>query len=249
MAVEFVKDVYEMDAETTKQIPDVSILKQDIVRVELHTKDLKGLSFRDLELANIIDAFDYEKYKLVPLMKEKGYKTINIIADLTIVHNSFFEVFSYHMKALKTRNWDVLQYCCLDHKHTEQIQELDIDFYAKTNPDLGTTEIPCIRHHWNNYGILQGRVGAPHMVPTTSNNTLAFGLKNTVFSSIEKNIQTALGSKIEVGIFDFHGQNVQKLMMIPNLFILPKTGTQVCKTLRWHLSFTCTPFKRGCCLL
>ena len=75
MAVEFVKDVYEMDAETTKQIPDVSILKQDIVRVELHTKDLKGLSFRDLELANIIDAFDYEKYKLVPLMREKGYKT------------------------------------------------------------------------------------------------------------------------------------------------------------------------------
>jgi hypothetical protein len=172
----------------------------------------------------------------IDISKEKGYKTINIIADLTIVHNSFFEVFSYHMKALKTRNWDVLQYCCLDHKHTEQIQELDIDFYAKTNPDLGTTEIPCIRHHWNNYGILQGRVGAPHMVPTTSNNTLAFGLKNTVFSSIEKNIQTALGSKIEVGIFDFHGQNVQKLMMIPNLFILPKTGTQVCKTLRWHLS-------------
>ena len=59
MAVEFVKDVYEMDAETTKQIPDVSILKQDLVRIELHTKDLKGLSFRDLELANIIDAFDF----------------------------------------------------------------------------------------------------------------------------------------------------------------------------------------------
>ena len=54
----------------------MSILKQDIVRVELHTKDLKGLSFRDLELANIIDAFDYEKYKLVPLEKEKGYKSV-----------------------------------------------------------------------------------------------------------------------------------------------------------------------------
>jgi len=33
----------------------------------LHTKPLKGLSFRDLELASIIDSFDYEKYKLVPI--------------------------------------------------------------------------------------------------------------------------------------------------------------------------------------
>ena len=47
-----------------------------MVRIELHTKDLKGLSYRDLELANIIDSFDLEKYQLVPLAKEKGYKTI-----------------------------------------------------------------------------------------------------------------------------------------------------------------------------
>ena len=65
-----------MDSETTKQIPDISILKQDIVRVELHTKDLKGLSYRDLELASIIDSFDFEKYKIMPLEKEKGYKSI-----------------------------------------------------------------------------------------------------------------------------------------------------------------------------
>ena len=46
------------------------ILDQDIVKVELHTKPLKGLSYRDLELATIIDSFDFEKYKLVPV--EKG---------------------------------------------------------------------------------------------------------------------------------------------------------------------------------
>jgi hypothetical protein len=28
---------------------------------------LKGLSYRDLELATIIDSFDFEKYKLVPI--------------------------------------------------------------------------------------------------------------------------------------------------------------------------------------
>ena len=73
-AVEFVKDVYEMDAETTKQIPNISILDQDIVRVELYTGPLKGLSFRDLELATIIDSFEFKKYNLIPLEKEKGYK-------------------------------------------------------------------------------------------------------------------------------------------------------------------------------
>ena len=54
-----------MDSLTTKQIPNVHILDQDIVKVELHTSKLKGLSYRDLELATIIDGFDLEKYKLV----------------------------------------------------------------------------------------------------------------------------------------------------------------------------------------
>ena len=46
------------------------------MRIELHTKDLKGLSYRDLELASIIDSFNFEKYKILPLEKEKGYKSI-----------------------------------------------------------------------------------------------------------------------------------------------------------------------------
>ena len=44
--------------------------------MELHTAPLKGLSFRDLELAVIIDSFDLNKYKLVPLKTEKGYRSI-----------------------------------------------------------------------------------------------------------------------------------------------------------------------------
>ena len=55
---------------TTQQIPNVHILDQDIVKVELHTKPLKGLSYRDLELATIIDSFDFEKYMLVSI--ERG---------------------------------------------------------------------------------------------------------------------------------------------------------------------------------
>ena len=61
---------------TTQQIPNVSIIDQDIVRVQLHTIPLKGLSYRDLQLAQIIDSFDLEKYKLVPLKTEQGYKKI-----------------------------------------------------------------------------------------------------------------------------------------------------------------------------
>ena len=65
-----------MDAETTKQIPDISIKGQDLVQISLHTKPLKGLSFRDLELATIIDSFDFDKYMLMPLEREEGYKKI-----------------------------------------------------------------------------------------------------------------------------------------------------------------------------
>ena len=44
------------------------------MRITLHTKPLKGLSFRDFELAYIIDSFDFEKYMLLPLEEEKGYR-------------------------------------------------------------------------------------------------------------------------------------------------------------------------------
>lgn len=51
------------------------ILDQDIVRVELHSKPLKGLSYRDLELSVIIDSFNFDKYELIPLESEKGYRS------------------------------------------------------------------------------------------------------------------------------------------------------------------------------
>ena len=75
-ATEFVKDLYTADSISTQQIPNVSILDQDIVRVELHTKPLKGLSYRDFELALIIDSFDLKKYELVPLTTETGYRKV-----------------------------------------------------------------------------------------------------------------------------------------------------------------------------
>ena len=37
---------------------------------------MKGLSYRDFELALIIDSFDLKKYELVPLTTEKGYRKV-----------------------------------------------------------------------------------------------------------------------------------------------------------------------------
>lgn len=74
--ISFVKDFYEMDAITTKQIPNLSLIDGDLVRIELHTKPLKGLSYKDLELANMLDSFDFEKYDFIPLEKEKGYRNL-----------------------------------------------------------------------------------------------------------------------------------------------------------------------------
>ncbi len=44
--------------------------------MELHTIPLKGLSFRDFTLASIIDSFDFDKYQLIPLQTEDGYKKV-----------------------------------------------------------------------------------------------------------------------------------------------------------------------------
>ena len=68
--------MYQADSMSTQQIPNMSIVDQDLVRVQLHTKVLGGLSFRDLQLAHIIDSFDLQKYKLVALNSELNYKKV-----------------------------------------------------------------------------------------------------------------------------------------------------------------------------
>mmetsp|Transcript_31026 Transcript_31026/g.30573 ORF Transcript_31026/g.30573 Transcript_31026/m.30573 type:complete len:94 (+) Transcript_31026:330-611(+) len=59
-----------------KQIPGVQILDQDIFKVELHTPKLKGLSYKDLELASMINGFDFTKYKLTPMDDLKQVRRI-----------------------------------------------------------------------------------------------------------------------------------------------------------------------------
>eukprot|EP00344_Euplotes_crassus_P010875 CAMPEP_0197005388 /NCGR_PEP_ID=MMETSP1380-20130617/29125_1 /TAXON_ID=5936 /ORGANISM="Euplotes crassus, Strain CT5" /LENGTH=168 /DNA_ID=CAMNT_0042424515 /DNA_START=97 /DNA_END=602 /DNA_ORIENTATION=- len=74
--VKFIEDLYNLDSETMKQIPGVQILDQDIFKVELHTPKLKGLSYKDLELASMINGFDFTKYKLTPMDDLKQVRRI-----------------------------------------------------------------------------------------------------------------------------------------------------------------------------
>ena len=44
---EFISDFYALDADITQQIPNLSIIDRDLVKIELYTPALKGLSNRD----------------------------------------------------------------------------------------------------------------------------------------------------------------------------------------------------------
>mmetsp|Transcript_17064 Transcript_17064/g.15014 ORF Transcript_17064/g.15014 Transcript_17064/m.15014 type:complete len:93 (+) Transcript_17064:320-598(+) len=59
-----------------KQIPGVQIMDQDIFKVELHTPKLKGLSYKDLELASMINGFNFDNYKLTPMDNIKEVRKI-----------------------------------------------------------------------------------------------------------------------------------------------------------------------------
>ena len=44
--------------------------------VDLHTPKLKGLSYKDLELASMINGFEFDKYKLTPMDDVKEVRRI-----------------------------------------------------------------------------------------------------------------------------------------------------------------------------
>ena len=74
--VSFIQDLYNIDSEVTRQIPSVHIIDQDVFKIELHTPKLKGLSYKDLELANIIQEFNFDQYKLTPMNDVKEVRKI-----------------------------------------------------------------------------------------------------------------------------------------------------------------------------
>lgn len=72
---DFIRDLYELDlSQNIMQIPDISVKNQDLFKIELYSPKLKGLSYKDLQLASAINSMNFEKYLLVPINNEENYR-------------------------------------------------------------------------------------------------------------------------------------------------------------------------------
>ena len=60
----------------TWQIPSVHIEEGDVLRIVLYTPKLKGLSFKDIELAGVIDTMEYKWYLLTPITDIKHVRQV-----------------------------------------------------------------------------------------------------------------------------------------------------------------------------
>ena len=56
------------------QIPNIYVKNQDIFKIELYSPKLKGLSYKDLQLATAINSMNFEKYLLIPIQFEENYR-------------------------------------------------------------------------------------------------------------------------------------------------------------------------------
>ena len=72
---DFIKEIYNADYSTNlQQIPNIHVIKKELLKIELTTPDLKGLSMKDLQLAFAINSLNYEKFLLYPISNEENYK-------------------------------------------------------------------------------------------------------------------------------------------------------------------------------
>jgi hypothetical protein len=75
LLTDLIKEIYHLDFKSnTQQIPNISISNQDLFKIELYTPALKGLSFRDFQIAVAINSINFQKYKMIPLKNENTYK-------------------------------------------------------------------------------------------------------------------------------------------------------------------------------
>ena len=72
---DFIRDLYDLDLnQNIMQIPDINVKNQDIFKIELYSPKLKGLSYKDLQLATAINGMNFEKYLLIPIRNEENYR-------------------------------------------------------------------------------------------------------------------------------------------------------------------------------
>jgi len=179
---------------------------------------------------------------IVQTAKARNYHRINILCDVLLIHNTLGNVIYYLERSIRDVDWHILQYCCMDHKYQRDKLNFDWQYYLDTNPDINYSEQTEATNHWCSIGEIQGRVPQATVVRTDSNNTLAFAITSDLYDPLLQNLELLLGTDSDLAktmsVFDFREHNCDhpKAMTIPNLFIRPKTGNLVAKTLKWHIA-------------
>jgi hypothetical protein len=157
-----------------------------------------------------------------------------------LIHQSLGNVIYYLRNGIKSTEWNILQYCCMDHKYAPGNNGFDWQFYIDSNPDLTFTSESEAVAHWESVGRIQGRNPEAKLVPNISNNTLAFAITSEVYEAIKQNLDLIISARpeVQIGIFDFQKDNTKypKFMTIPNLFVRPKIGKTIAQSLRWYMT-------------
>lgn len=108
--LDFLKEIYQFDLKfNIQQIPNIKIIKQEILNIELYTHQLKGLSNKDLHLASIISTIDINNYSLYPL--------VNKIEDIALLKK---EIRSIDINN-KSNNSSIIERSKLKNKYDELI--------------------------------------------------------------------------------------------------------------------------------
>ena len=73
-AAAFALEIAKLDSmNVLKQMPNILILRKEILRVELTTPKLQGLSKADLALATQISILPAKEYSLIPISDETNF--------------------------------------------------------------------------------------------------------------------------------------------------------------------------------
>jgi len=107
---DFIKEIYNTDySANLQQIPNIHVLKKELLKIELTTPDLKGLSMKDLQLAFALNSLSFEKFLLYPIMEEENYK--REIRNITLFEQQDKGKDGSFQERTKLRNkYDALQY-------------------------------------------------------------------------------------------------------------------------------------------
>lgn len=107
---DFIKEIYNTDySSNLQQIPNIHVMKKELLKIDLTTPDLKGLSMKDLQLAFALNTLNFDKYLLYPIKEESNFK--KEIRNITLFEQQEKDNKENIQERTKLKNkYDALQY-------------------------------------------------------------------------------------------------------------------------------------------